>query len=105
VKNHIAGMIAKLRKDSSNAGDALVSTGLFSEELGDLMTNYARWADWHTQIRRISDSALDVVTQDVKRLGPTFQSGLQLALGLCVMVVFAAGAMATVKVLMSATIR
>jgi type II secretory pathway component PulF len=103
MKSHVDGILAKLNKDATNSGEALVSTGLFSEELADLMTNYTRWHDWHTQIRGISDAALTIVTRDVKKLGPSIQSGLQLVLGVCVMVVFASGAMASVKILTDMT--
>ena len=99
IRWHIQGMLDKLNKSASNAGEALVCTGLFNEEVGDLLSNYARWGDWHKKIREIANSALQVVTDDIKRFGPTLDNGLQLLIGLCVMIVFASGAVAIVEVM------
>jgi len=102
IRFHIQGILDKLNKNASNAGEALVSTGLFNEEIGDLLSNYARWGDWHKKIREIADTSLNVVTEDIKKFGPTLEHGLQLLIGLAVMIVFASGAVAIVQ-LMSAT--
>lgn len=99
VRSHIERMIKKLNKDASNLGEAILSTGLFNRSLGDLMANYARWGDWHKQIRKIADTALEDVTNDILRFGPALENGLQLTLGLCVMLIFASGGLAVVKIL------
>lgn len=99
---HIQGMLDKLNKSASNAGEALVCTGLFNAEIGDLLSNYARWGDWYTKIREIANISLQVVTDDIKRFGPTLENGLQLLIGLSVMIVFASGAVAIIE-LMSMT--
>lgn len=99
VKFHIEQMIKNLNKDASNLGEAILSTGLFNRSLGDLMANYARWGDWHKQIRKIADTALEDVTNDILKFGPALENGLQLTLGLCVMLIFASGGLAVVKIL------
>lgn len=96
---HIQGMIDKLNKSASNAGEALVCTGLFNAEIGDLLSNYARWGDWHKKIREIANTSLQVVTEDIKRFGPSLDNGLQLLIGLCVMIVFASGAVAIIELM------
>lgn len=86
---HISSMLKKLNKDASNAGLALVSTGLFSPELGDLLTNYARWSNWHTQIHEIAANAMEIVTRDVLELSPRIEEGLKLTIGLVLFIVIA----------------
>ncbi|GAB2881255.1 hypothetical protein GCM10027277_57990 [Pseudoduganella ginsengisoli] len=99
IRFHIHKILDKLDKNASNAGEALVSTGLFNEEIGDLLSNYARWGDWHKKIREIADTSLNVVTEDIKKFGPTLEHGLQLLIGFAVMIVFASGAIAIVQVM------
>lgn len=89
ISSHITVMLKTLNKDATNAGYALVSTGLFSQELGDLLTNYARWSNWHTQISEIAANAMEIVTRDVLELSPRIEEGLKLALGLVLFVVIA----------------
>lgn len=89
LKWHIGNMIKRMDKSSSNMGHVLVSTGLFSEELGDLLTNYARWTDWHTQIGEIAYAALETVTRDVLEMSPRIQEGLKAVVGVVVFLVLA----------------
>ncbi|HYD60574.1 MAG TPA: hypothetical protein VEC35_09480 [Noviherbaspirillum sp.] len=101
MRTHIERMLKALSNKSTNTGVALVGTGLFNEEIGDLLVNYTRWTDWTKQVRPIANSALAIVTEDVKKFGPKLQELLQLLIGLSLMVVFAAGAIATAKMVMS----
>lgn len=100
MKWHIEKMLHQIVTRSINVGDALLSTGLFNRDLAELMSNYARWADWHEQIGSIAKSALKIVTDDVSRLGPSVQAWLKLAVGGILLVVFGAGALALSKVLL-----
>jgi len=87
IKWHLSKMLQNMDKDARNMGGVLVSTGLFSQQLGDLLTNYARWTDWHTQISDIAFSALDLVVSDVLEVAPKVQEGLKLMVGLVVFLV------------------
>lgn len=89
LKWHIGNMLKKMDRNASNMGQVLVSTGLFSEALGDLLTNYSRWTDWHTQISEIAYTALKIVTDDVMEMSPRLQEGLKLCVGLIVFLVLA----------------
>lgn len=105
MKYHVGQMLAKLDKDATNFGEVIVSTGLFSPDLSELISDYARWADWHSQMRGIADSSMEIVTHDVKKLGPMLQTLLQLSIGLIIFIVMAAAASAMVKVMMQTTAR
>lgn len=96
---HVAAMIKKLDKDARNFGDVIVSTGLFNPDLSELISDYARWSDWHTQLRAIADASMDIVTDDVKRLGPFMQDLLQLTMGAVILVLMGSSSVAIVKVL------
>ncbi|WP_395398630.1 hypothetical protein ACHMW6_00310 (plasmid) [Pseudoduganella sp. UC29_106] len=98
IRNHIKNMLALLSEDGGDVGRAIISTGLFNDELGDLMADYTRWGDWHTQIREIADIALRTVTKDIVNLGPKIESMLQLALGVCLMLLFASGGVAIIQI-------
>lgn len=89
LKWHIGNMLKKMDRNASNMGEVLVSTGLFSEALGDLLTNYSRWTDWHTQISEIAYTALKIVTDDVLEMSPRVQEGLKAVVGLIVFLVLA----------------
>lgn len=103
MKAHVGAMLTRLDKDATNFGEVLISTGLFSPDLAELISDYARWADWHSQMRAIADSALDVVTDDVKRLGPLLHDLLQLTIGAVIFIIMAASSSAVVKVMMQST--
>lgn len=98
MKWHVKKMSDRLNADGSNVGDAIISTGLFNQELGDLMANYARWGDWHTQIRKIADTALEVTTRDLTELGPKLETFLNFMIGMFVITIFASGGAAILKV-------
>jgi type II secretory pathway component PulF len=100
MRSHIDTMLQHIVERSINVGDGILASGLFNEDLAEIMSNYARWSDWHRQIGSIAESALTLVTADVKRLGPLIQDLLHLTIGVCAMVVFAAGALVISKVLM-----
>lgn len=99
MKWHLNAMIAKLDKEAHNFGDVIVSTGLFNADLSELISDYARWSDWHTQLRAIADASMDIVTDDVKRLGPFMQQMLQLTMGGVILILMASSSVAIVKVL------
>lgn len=105
IKSHVEIMLKKLNKDATNFGEVLVSTGLFSPDLAELISDYARWSDWHSQMRSIADSAMDIVTEDVKKLGPRMQDLLQLAIGAVIFIIMAASSSAMVKVMMQTSTR
>lgn len=100
---HIDRMLAMLNKDATNFGDVLVSTELFSPDLAELISDYARWSDWHSQMRSIADTAMDIVTEEVKRLGPLMHDLLQLAIGAVIFIILAASSSAVVKVMMTSS--
>lgn len=87
IRSHLRVMLKKLDKDATNAGVALVSTGLFNEELGDLLTNYARWSNWHTQIGEIASNAMEIVTKDIVDLSPRIEDALKITIGFVLFIV------------------
>jgi type II secretory pathway component PulF len=101
VKSHVSAMIKKLDKEAINFGDVIVSTGLFNPDLAELISDYARWSDWHQQLRSIADTSMEIVTDDVKRLGPFMYQLLQLTMGFIIFILLASSSSAIVKVLSS----
>lgn len=94
---HVRAMLGMLNKEASNFGDVLVSTGLFKPDLADLISDYARWSDWQTQMRSIAETSMDIVTDEVKRFGPLVQQILQVVIGLIIFIIMAASAAAMIK--------
>jgi type II secretory pathway component PulF len=97
MRSHVQAMLGKLNKEATNFGDVLVSTGLFKPDLADLISDYARWPDWQTQMRSIADTSLDIVTDEVKRFGPLIQQILQVVIGVIIFIIMAASAAAMIK--------
>ena len=97
MRAHVAAMLGNLNKEATNLGDVLVSTGLFKPDLADLISDYARWPDWQTQMRSIADTSMDIVTDEVKRFGPLMQQVLQVVIGLIIFIIMAASAAAMIK--------
>jgi len=96
---HLNQMLDAIVTRGMEVGEALTSTGLFNPSLTELMTNYARWSDWHTQIGDIASSALELVARDVKRMGPRIENAVKLTLGCVILIVLAAGGLAMSKLL------
>jgi type II secretory pathway component PulF len=99
MKSHVSVMIQRLDKDATNFGDVLVSTGLFGPDLAELISDYARWPDWHSQMRAIANTSMDIVTDEVKKYGPLMQQVLQVLIGLIIFIIMAASASALIKVM------
>jgi type II secretory pathway component PulF len=96
---HLNLMLDAIVTRGMEVGKALTSTGLFNASLTELMADYARWSDWHTQIGDIAASALELVARDVKRMGPRIENAVKLTLGSVVLIVLAAGGLAMSKLL------
>lgn len=99
MKSHVRVMLTKLNKNATNFGDVLVSTGLFSPDLSELISDYARWPDWHSQMRAIANTSMDIVTDEVKKYGPLMQQLLQVAIGVIIFIILAASSSALLKVM------
>lgn len=97
---HIERMLSRLTKKAENFGDVLVSSGLFNKDLAELLSDYSRYTDWHTQMRTIANSSLNIVAADVKKLGPRLQTTLQLSIGALMFTIMAAAAAAMAKVML-----
>lgn len=96
---HLNTMLDAIVSRGMDVGAAITSTGLFNASLSELMANYARWSDWHTQIGDIAASALELISRDVKRMGPRIETGVKLVFGVVVLIVMGAGGLAMAKLL------
>lgn len=96
---HLNQMLDAIVSRGMDVGQALISTGLFNATLTELMMNYSRWSDWHTQIGDIATSSLEIVAKDVEQMGPKIDTAIKLTIGAVVMTVLGAGGLAMSKLL------
>ncbi|MDO8336491.1 MAG: hypothetical protein Q7T74_06980 [Candidatus Saccharibacteria bacterium] len=93
IRSHIGTMLLALDARASDFGRVLVSTGLFNRELGDLIANYTRWTDWHTQLEEIATEAMDIVVRDLTELSPKIKEFLMAAVGVIVLILISSVAL------------
>lgn len=105
MAHHAQLILSKMGRDSSNLGVAMTSTGLFNEELGDLVAGYLTWQDWHKEIDSIAKLAMDSVTEDVLALSPKIQESIKLIIGFTLFIVMSSVGMIIMNVIMRAGIR